>query len=87
MTTLEEFMSRFLTVSIVGQRVVAKRLIRQSPCAEEEDGSPSPDVPKGTVGTIEDVDADDEDDVQIWVNFDEPYETVLCSPDELEYAS
>lgn len=84
MATLDDFFDRFMFTPTFAHKVRTKTIVRQSPCAEEEDGSPSPDVPKGTIGTIEAVDDDDEDDVRVWVNFDEPYETVLCDPDEIE---
>ena len=53
--------------------VIARRTIRQSPLDD------APDVPRGTVGYLED---EDFDDILI-VDFGEPYGAVLCEPDEV----
>lgn len=61
----------------VGEWVRARRNINQVPLCED------PDVPRGTIGSVED---DIEIDSLLAVDFGIPYGVVLCDAFELESA-
>jgi hypothetical protein len=56
------------------ESVIAKRVIHQCPL------SLSPDVPRGTRGTLEDQDGCSGD---VFVDFGQPFGVVLCDPTEI----
>lgn len=70
-----------------GRKVRTVRTVVQPPCAEQDDGTPAPDVPAGVVGVVEEVedpDDDEDEDVRYAVRFPEPYGLVLVEDADIQ---